>query len=609
MNSISKWPKQRFSSAVVTMFCLSLFAVLLAITNSSQNSINAQSAQPAAAPARYEVTIQTGVPVKMRDGVTLIADIYRPKAQGKFPVLLTRTPYNRRDPMTGTFLASHGYVAILQDTRGRFDSGGEFYPFKHESDDGYDTIEWAAALDYSNGMVGMFGGSYVGATQMLAAISRPPHLKAIFPYVTASEYYDGWTYQNGAWMQAFSSTWTTGLAQDTLRRKASAMTNVHEWMKQLPVEDYKLIGQPTAADYAPYFRDWIEHERDDEYWKRWKISDHYSKLDIKALHSGGWHDIFLKGSIGNYVGMRKSAATAEARDNQRLLVGPWAHAATSAEGKIGDVTFGKQAVLDMNGTIVKWMDYALKGIKNDFAGDSPVKLFVMGDNVWRDEKEFPLARTQYTKYFFHSLKGANTASGDGGLSPRAPANEKPDTFEYDPANPVPTIGGRLCCGGTLPGPFNQQPNESRQDVLTFSTSPLERDVEGTGYITVELYAASSAVDTDFTALIADVDANGYARFLTDGIVRAHYRNSTEKAELIEPGKVYKYTIDLWATSNVFKAGHKIRVYLSSSNFPRFNRNLNTGEATLRGTKMVKARQTIYHDAERPSAIVLPIIPR
>ncbi|HQR31836.1 MAG TPA: CocE/NonD family hydrolase [Blastocatellia bacterium] len=567
------------------------------------------SQAPAQAPTRYEVSIRTGVQVKMRDGVTLIADVYSPKAEGKFPVLLTRTPYNRRDPMTGTFLASHGYVVVLQDTRGRFDSGGEFYPFKYESDDGYDTIEWAATLANSNGMVGTFGGSYVGATQMLAAIAKPPHLKAIFPYVTASEYYDGWTYQSGAWMQAFSSTWTTGLAEDTLRRKASRMSQTSEWMKQLPVEDYKLIGQPTVGDVAPYFRDWIEHERNDDYWKRWRISDHYSELDIKALHSGGWHDIFLKGSIGNYVGMQKSAATPEARANQRLLVGPWAHAATSAEGKIGDVTFGKQAVLDMNGTIIKWMDYALKGINNEFAADAPVKLFVMGENVWRNEKEFPLARTQYTKYFFHSTKGANSASGDGSLSTKAPVSEKADAFEYDPANPVPTVGGRLCCGGTMPGPFSQQPNESRQDVLVFSTPALDRDVEVTGYITVELYAASSAVDTDFTALIADVDSTGYARFLTDGIVRARYRNSTERAELIEPGKVYKYTIDLWATSNLFKAGHKIRVYLSSSNFPRFNRNLNTGEATMHGTKMVKARQTIYHDAEHPSAIVLPIIPR
>ncbi|MBS1786976.1 MAG: CocE/NonD family hydrolase [Acidobacteria bacterium] len=567
------------------------------------------SQTPAKVPQRYEVSIRTNVPVKMRDGVTLIADVYSPKADGKFPVLLTRTPYNRRDPMTGTFLASHGYVVVLQDTRGRFDSGGEFYPFKYESEDGYDTIEWAATLENSNGMVGTFGGSYVGATQMLAAIAKPPHLKAIFPYVTASEYYDGWTYQSGAWMQAFSSTWTTGLAQDTLRRKAAAMSNMTEWMKQLPVDDYKLIGQPSASDVAPYFRDWIAHERSDEYWKKWKISDHYSELDIKALHSGGWHDIFLKGSIGNYVGMQKSAVTPEARSNQRLLIGPWAHAATSAEGKIGDVTFGKQAVLDMNGTIVKWMDYALKGIKNEFASDSPVRLFVMGENVWRDEKEFPLARTQYVKGYFHSTKGANSLNGDGALSLEAPGAEKPDTFEYDPANPVPTIGGRLCCGGTMPGPFSQQPNESREDVLVFSSTPLDHDLEVTGYITVELYAASSAVDTDFTALIADVDQNGYARFLTDGIVRARYRNSTERAEPIEPGKIYKYTIDLWATSNVFKAGHKVRVYISSSNFPRFNRNLNTGEATMHGTKMVKAKQTIYHDAEHPSAIVLPVIPR
>jgi len=585
---------------------LRLTAIAVIVTTLASFSF---SQVPAKAPQRYEVSIRAGVPVKMRDGVTLIADVYSPKADGKFPVLLTRTPYNRRDPMTGTFLASHGYVVVLQDTRGRFDSGGEFYPFKYESQDGYDTVEWSAALENSNGMVGTFGGSYVGATQMLAAIAKPPHLKAIFPYVTASEYYDGWTYQSGAWMQAFSSTWTTGLAQDTLRRKAAGMSNTTEWMKQLPVEDYKLIGQPTSADYAPYFRDWIEHERSDEYWKKWKISDHYAELDIKALHSGGWHDIFLKGSIGNYVGMQKSAATPEARANQRLLVGPWAHAATSAEGKIGDVTFGKQAVLDMNGTIIKWMDYALKGIKNEFATDSPVKLFVMGENVWRDEKEFPLARTQYVKGYFHSTKGANSIGGDGSLSLEAPGTEKPDTFEYDPANPVPTVGGRLCCGGTMPGPFSQQPNESRQDVLVFSSTPLDHDLEVTGYITVELYAASSTVDTDFTALIADVDEKGYARFLTDGIVRARYRNSTERAELIEPGKIYKYTIDLWATSNVFKAGHRVRVYISSSNFPRFNRNLNTGEATMHGTKMVKARQTIYHDAEHPSAIVLPVIPR
>jgi len=592
-----------------------LIALLCASISTSQSPTPAEA---------YQVTVQTGVRAKMRDGVQLVADVYRPKAAGKFPVLLTRTPYNRRDFNTGMYLASRGYVAILQDTRGRFDSEGEFYPFKHEIDDGYDTVEWAAALEYSNGDVGMFGGSYVGATQMLASVSKPRGLKAIFPYVTASEYYDGWTYQGGALMQWFASSWTSGLAEDTLRKMVNSRQRPKDWVQQLPVEDYRLIAAPTAQEVAPYYRDWVEHERDDEYWRKWKISDHYREMNVKALHAGGWHDIFLKGSIKNFVEMRKSAATQEARDGQRLLLGPWAHAATSPEGKIGDVVFGKQAVLDMNATIVKWADFALKGVKNEFAGDTPVRIFVMGDNVWRDEKEFPLARTQYTKYYFHSNRGANSAAGDGELSIKSPGKEagkeKADTYEYDPQNPTPTIGGRLCCGVAIqPGPFDQRPNESRQDVLVFSTPPLERDTEVTGYITAELYASTSAPDTDFTAMIVDVDPSGgakgaegtagYARFLTDGVVRARYRNSTQRAEPIEPGKVYKYTIDMWATSNVFKAGHKIRVYISSSNFPRFNRNLNTGEPTLGASKMIKANQTIYHDSDHPSSITLPIIPR
>jgi hypothetical protein len=558
----------------------------------------------------YQVQVQTGVPVKMRDGVTLVADIYRPKAPGKFPVLLQRTPYNRRDAATGAFLASRGYVVVLQDTRGRFDSGGEFYPFRDESQDGYDTVEWAAALEYSNGQVGMFGGSYVGATQMLAAMAKPPHLVAIFPYVTASEYYDGWTYQNGALMQWFASSWTTGLTADTLRRVASARAQPKEWVGHFPVEKYPLLSLPTATELAPYYRDWIEHERSDDYWRQWKISDHYHEMAVKALHSGGWHDIFLKGSIINFIEMRKKAATPAARNGQRLLLGPWAHAATSLEGKIGDVVFGKNAVLDMNQAILKWYDYALKGAANEYASGAPVRIFVMGDNVWRDEQEFPLARTRHTKYFLRSSRGASSAAGDGQLSLQAPAGEKSDSYEYDPRNPVPTIGGRLCCGPAIPpGPFDQRPNESRPDVLVFSTPPLERDTEVTGFITAELYAASSAPDTDFTAMLVDVEPNGYARFLTDGIVRARYRNSTEKAEPITSGKVYKYTIDLWATSNVFKAGHRIRLYISSSNFPRFNRNFNTGEPTLGATRIEKARQTIYHDAEHPSALILPIIPR
>jgi putative CocE/NonD family hydrolase len=547
----------------------------------------------------YRVAIHHGVSVPMRDGVKLVADIYQPETEGKFPVLLQRTPYNRVGAAGSAMaMAAHGYVVIIQDTRGRFDSQGEFYPFRYESQDGYDTVEWAAKLPYADGKVGMFGGSYVGATQMLAAIASPPHLVAIQPYVTASEYYDGWTYQNGALMQWFASSWSSGLAVDTLRRKASGLEDPKAWVTALPVDSYRMLELPPVSALAPYFRDWVAHERDDDYWRPWKISDHYAEMNIKALHAGGWHDIFLKGTIQNYVGMHSASP---ARADQRLLLGPWAHADTSPEGKIGDVTFGKSAVLDTDGTILRWYDYALKGQRNEYATGAPVRLFIMGENAWRDEQEFPLARTRYTNYYLRK----------GALSTDAPSGGEPEAYEYDPGNPVPTIGGRLCCGNNQlpPGPADQRPNEGRPDVLVFSTAPLSRDVEATGWVKATLYASSSAADTDFTALLADVDPSGYARFLTDGIVRARYRNSTERPEPIEPDKIYEYAIDLWATSNLFKAGHRIRLYVSSSNFPRFNRNLNTGEAIAGSTRYVKAQQRIYHDAQHPSALVLPVIPR
>ena len=547
----------------------------------------------------YRVAIHSGVAVSMRDGVKLVADIYQPETEGKFPVLLERTPYNRAGGAgSASAMAAHGYVVIIQDTRGRFDSQGEFYPFRYESQDGYDTVEWAAKLPYADGKVGMFGGSYVGATQMLAAMASPPHLVAIQPYVTASEYYDGWTYQSGALMQWFASSWSSGLAVDTLRRRAAGLEDPKSWVTQLPVDSYRMLELPPVSALATYFRDWVAHERDDDYWRPWKISDHYGEMNIKALHSGGWHDIFLKGTIQNYAGMRRSSP---ARADQRLLLGPWAHADTSPEGKIGDVTFGKSAVLDSDATILRWYDYALKGVRNEYATGAPVRIFIMGENAWRDEQEFPLARTNYTKYYLRK----------GALATDAPGSEEPEQYEYDPANPVPTIGGRLCCGNNQlpPGPADQRPNEGRADVLAFSTPPLAKDVEATGWVKATLYASSSAVDTDFTALLADVEPSGYARFLTDGIVRARYRNSTERAEPIEPGKIYEYSINLWATSNLFKAGHRIRLYVSSSNFPRFNRNLNTGEPIAGPTRYVKASQRIYHDAQHPSALVLPVIPR
>jgi putative CocE/NonD family hydrolase len=557
------------------------------------------------------LTIESAVEMKTRDGVVLVADIYRPNAAGRFPTLLERTPYDRRGGgQQARDLATAGYVVIKQDVRGRFDSQGDFSPFRNESLDGYDAVEWAAALPYSNGQVGMFGGSYVGATQMLAAMAHPPHLVAIFPYVTASEYYEGWTYQHGALMQWFATSWSSGLAIDTVRRQTEQrmQQRLRGWERERtsPLSSYPLLDLPAPTEVAPYFHDWIAHETNDDYWRAVKVSDHYQEMTVKALHAGGWHDLFLRGSIENYLGLRSKAATPAAREGQRLLLGPWAHANTSPEGKIGDVTFGRDAVLDMTGTIRTWMDYALKGVANEFTGRPPVRMFVMGENSWRDETDFPPTRAKTTRYYLQ----AGSGRADGALADKAPGHAPAQRYDYDPDDPAPTIGGRLCCGALLPpGPADQQALGSRPDVLVFSTPPLAQDVEVTGWLTLELFASTSAVDTDFTAVLVDVDPGGYARFLTDGVVRGRYRESTTTASPLEREKIYKFSIDLWATSNVFKAGHRIRVYVSSSNFPRFDRNRNTGERILEATRSVKAHQTVYHDTEHPSALVLPVVPR
>ncbi len=569
---------------------------------------------PAHGAQKYDVTIEHAVTMKTRDGVVLRADIYRPKAEGKFPVLLQRTPYDKRGGLDfGLRAAAHGYVVVIQDVRGRYMSDGEWYPFKYESNDGYDTVEWAAALPYSNGKVGMFGGSYVGATQMLTAIAAPPHLAGIFPFVTASNYHDGWTYQGGAFEQWFNESWTSGLAQDTLDRRVRDSTNALDWVTRLPLGDYPLLRlgvRPGLKGLAPYFLDWLAHPDYDDYWKAISIEAHHDKIAVPAYHVAAWYDIFLGGSLRNYLGIKAHGATEAARQGQRLLVIIGGHAGGGR--KIGDVDFGPNADLDLDEITLRWYDYLLKGERNGVENEKPVKIFVMGENVWREEDSWPPARAKIARYYFQSAGHANTLSGDGTLSTTAPAaGGASDQFVYDPQDPVPTVGGPLCCDATHlpPGPRDQRQVESRQDVLVYSTPPLERDFEVTGPVSVELYSSSSAVDTDFTGKLVDVWPNGFAQNLTEGIVRARYRNSQEKTELLNPGQVYKFTLDLWATSNVFRASHRLRLEISSSNFPRFNRNLNTGESPERGSRFVKATNTIYHDREHPSALVLSVVPR
>lgn len=569
------------------------------------------AALPSFADERYAVTVERGVAVKMRDGAVLRADIYRPKAEGKFPVLLQRTPYNKAGALgLGLRAAERGYVVIVQDVRGRYTSEGDWYPFKHESQDGYDTVEWAAALPYANGKVGMWGASYVGATQLLAALAQPPHLAGVFPVVTASNFHDGWTYQGGAFEQWFNESWTSGLAQDTLSRRVGRdKTPLLQWVWKLPLSHYPVLDLSAAADLAPYFQDWLAHPSYDEYWKQWSLEEHHSMIQVPAYHLGGWYDIFMGGTLRNYSGIKARAGSDRARRGQRLLIGPWYHG--PLDGKTGEVDFGPEARGDADELMLRWYDHLLKGIASGVEREKPVKIFVMGTNAWREEDDWPLARAKSARYFLHSAGRANSLAGDGTLNTVAPETEPADHFIYNPADPVPTRGGGLCCDNARQpsGAFDQRPIEARADVLVYTTPEFNEDFEITGPVGLELYMSSSAVDTDLTAKLVDVWPNGFAQNLTDGILRARYRNSHEKPEIMTPGEVYKLTLDLWATSNVFRAGHKLRLEISSSNFPRFDRNLNTGEDQGRATRLVSATNTVYHDRERPSALILAVVPR
>ena len=562
------------------------------------------------------IVIERGVEMKARDGVTLRADIYRAAGEGKFPVLLQRTPYDKGHAAEfGRVAAARGYLVVVQDVRGRYTSEGEWYPFKYETQDGYDTIEWAAALPNSNGKVGMFGGSYVGATQMLAAIGHPPHLAGICPVVTSSNYHENWTYQGGAFEQWFNESWTSGLAQDTVNRVVRKSSNAMIGSTVLPLNQYPLFnsldpapkGTTPTEKLAPYFLDWLAHPTYDSYWKQWSIEEQFEQIQVPALTVAAWYDLFQDASLRNFTGIKARGGSEAARNGQKLIIAVGGHSGWSRT--VGTVDFGADSAFDEDGTTLEYYDYLLQGKQNRFATGKPVKLFVMGKNEWREEATWPLERAHEIRYYLHSAGKANSAAGDGVLSIVNAKGEAADSIVYDPGNPVPTTGGPLCCDGEhlAPGARDQRPVESRTDVLVYSTPALDEDLEVTGPVTLDLYAKSSAVDTDFTAKLVDVGPDGFAQNLTEGILRGRYRESTSSATPLAPGTAYRFRIEMWSTSNVFLKGHKIRVEVSSSNFPRFDRNLNTGKDAAVDATILKATNTILHDSSHPSALVLPVV--
>ena len=559
------------------------------------------------------VTVQRDVPCRMRDGVTLYADVYRPAGDGPFPVVLMRLPYDKTQAENITYshpswYARHGYIVVVQDVRGCCVSEGGFTPFLHEAADGYDAIEWAARLPGANGRVGMYGFSYAGATQLMPATLRPPSLVTICPALTASQYYEGWTYNRGALALAFTMSWAVDLASREARKAkddravgelSAAYASMQGWNWFLPLADFP----PLSGQYGSYFRDWLAHPTYDDYWRRWSIDEDYSRLTVPALHVGGWYDVFLSGTVKNYLGMQSEAGSDVARAGQKLLIGPWTHmpwapASLNSEGVEPGIIDDLQ---------LRWFDHFLKGEETGVL-DAPVTLFVMGAETWRDYPDWPPPGSEPVRWFLHSDGRANSRFGDGALSLEAPGDEPPDLFTADPMYPSVGIGGHSCCLSFVApmGPADQRGTESFNSVLVYTSEPLAEPRELIGDVSVTLYAATTARDTDWTARFCEVFPDGRSINLQEGIVRARYRDSLSEPSLLEPDRVYRYDIPLGPVAVRIPAGNRLRVTVSSSDFPQWDRNLNTGGDLFHEppSAAVVATQTVLHNAEYASHLTV-----
>lgn len=566
---------------------------------------------------RAGLEVELDVPATMRDGTVLRANVYRPRGDGPWPVLLTRLPYGKDLPLGTSVLdpvqaARRGYLVVVQDTRGRFTSDGDWYPMVHEAPDGVDTVAWAAGLPGGNGRVGMYGASYFGFTQWSAAVHAPPALRALAPFITWSEPLNGVFFRGGAMELGTSGNWNLNMALDVAVRRnrddrpalgralhgiAADLDNLAgEGYRSLPLEDF---GPLARAGVIENFRRLARADNDPAQVDEARIAGRHEQVRAPAYIAGGWYDSFSQDTIDAYGAMRAAGRTA------KLLMGPWTHG--TQRDPVGELTFGfgaSTAFVDLRADFqsiqLRWFDHWLRDLDTGLLDEPPVKVFQMGANRWLDLPDWPPPARPLE---LHLRAG-------GGLTEAAPGDaEAPDAYDYDPADPVPTRGGALLMAPAFPaGPQSQAPVEARPDVLCFTTDPLPQDLPVTGRIMVRLWAASSAPDTDFVARVCDVWPDGRSFNLTDGIIRARHRcmHTGEPPSPIEPGRPYEFDIDLWSTCHVFKAGHRVRLQVTSSNFPRWDRNLNTGETPATATGMQVAHQTVFHERDRPSRVVLPV---
>jgi len=556
----------------------------------------------------HDVRILRDVKVPMRDGVQLSCNIFLPRAAGQFPVIFQRMPYGASGVDPGVFYARRGYAHVMQDCRGRFDSEGEFYPFREDGPDGYDTLDWICAQEWSNSRVGMFGPSYLGIVQWRLAVEQHPALQAIVPNVCPNDFWrQGW-YCNGAQSLALTGLWSClEVSSRTSDLGLIPAYDLDRFFRHLPLV--------TLDEYAgrrdEYWQEIVHNGRNGAFWEGLNLFRKFDRITAPAFIMGGWYDYYAGECFENWLQLRERGGE-RARQLSRVIIGPWQHL-ISLSSSLGEVDFGEESHLDINQLALRWFDCLLKDMDTGIRDEPPVTIFVMGINQWRQESEWPLAHTHFMDFFLHS--DGTAASGGGQLLGEAPGNQPADHFSYDPDDPVPTLGGNhsICWPDAYdtiqPGPFDQRSVETRADVLTYTSPPLDRDTEVTGPVVVRLFAATDGPDTDWTAKLVDVHPDGRAINLTEGVIRARFRKSIyEPPELLEPGAVYEYTIKLQPTSNVFLKGHRIRLDISSSNFPLWDRNPNTGHAHGLDAELRVARQTILHDSRHPSRVVLPFIP-
>jgi putative CocE/NonD family hydrolase len=566
---------------------------------------------------RHAVRVTEGVKVPMRDGAFLSTDLYVPEGAGeRMPCVLFRTPYDkggeRKEGSEARMFAGQGYVVAVQDVRGRYESQGEFrFSSAQERTDGYDTVSWIASQPWSNGKVGTYGCSYLGEVQyLLAAMRHPNHAAAIAQSGCA------W---GGGGLRAFGFTRygvpelaaTFGWFRKQGDRGMSPLPEVDygQALRHLPVADL----MRTYGGFPDGFEAVVTRPPADPYWAYQEPVTEKDRFDVPTLHVNSWYDITPSSTLALFRLMRANAETARGRDHQHLIMSPSGHCDSESLrwlGRVGQRFLGDPR-LDLYGTYVRWFDYWLKGLENGARSLPPVQIYVMGRNQWRSEEDWPLARARPTRYYLRSDGRANTRRGTGLLRPEPPGGEPPDVFEYDPADPVPSLGGGFCCTDALeaePGGFDQSQIEMRPDVLVYTTPPLRQGVEVTGAIRAVLYVSSSAPDTDFTAKLVDVNPWGQAFNVQEGIVRARYREGLERTVWMRPDEVYEVVVDLEATSNYFGPRHRIRLEVSSSNFPRWERNLNTGGHNHDETLGQRARNAVHHSPRHASYLELPVVP-